>query len=820
MQSAVNQQPKLRLSLIALACHLVCVSAAYAQTTPAAVTPAAAPAKTEVIITGKKLGMGLMVTEDAPKARSTITAEELEKQRPTGNAYQALEMLPSVNSYNQDATGLFGGGLTLRGFNSDQIGATINGVPVNDSGNFAIYPQEYVDQENTCSESVTQGSTDVDSPQVGASGGNFNITTCNPDDKRRVRLVQTVGQLNLSKTFMRYDTGLWGDKRSKLFVSYSHAKADKWKGQGGAERDHIDAGFNYDWDRFNYIHATLLYNEALNNNINNLLMKEIVDPNKGYFYDYADTWGGHATPVKGTAQTDPNSTSSLFPNATSASGSLPAYYKLGTNPFKNAIFSAPSKFRLNDSLDLKVLPYMWYGFGTGGIQSRLQAENGFLDKSTNKVNAGIDLNGDGDTLDKVLVASSSVTKTYRPGMTSSLTYSVGNHEILGGFWYERARHEQTGPAVAVKANGEPVDYYLQHGQILRPDGTPFETRDYRTLSTAWQTFLQDTISVADGKGTVNIGVRLPYITRDFVNYASEGITSAANVSAGTYSIKKTYNEVLPQLGARYRITNDDQLFVSVAKNMKAPPNFVFSNVGSNVKLVNGVATLTGDVTDETSTNTDIGYRHQDNKFIFTFTVFNVNFQNRQATAFDPVTLASTYTNVGKVKNNGFEIEAGNMPVHGWSFYSSLGYQKSEIQNDMLVLDKNKVAAALPTAGKEMPASPKLKAGLSAEYQDGALWGRVTMKATSKQYGTMVNDELAPGYTTFGFDSGYTFANFGLIKRPKLNFNISNLLNKRYYNPSSTTATNAVAYGNITSTNVPRYYLGAPRFASVSLSVDF
>eukprot|EP01030_Chromulinospumella_sphaerica_P018974 gene18974-18849_t len=156
-------------------------SAAYAQTDAAPAKPA------EVIITGKKLGMGLMVTEDAPKARSTITAEELEKQRPTGNAYEALEMLPAVNSYNQDATGLFGGGLTLRGFNSDQIGATINGVPVNDSGNFAIYPQEYVDQENTCSQFVTQGSTDVDSPQVGATGGNFGINTCNPENKQRLR---------------------------------------------------------------------------------------------------------------------------------------------------------------------------------------------------------------------------------------------------------------------------------------------------------------------------------------------------------------------------------------------------------------------------------------------------------------------------------------------------------------------------------------------------------------------------------------------------------------------------------------------------------
>ena len=110
MQSAFHQQPKLRLSLIALACQLACVSLSANAQEVSATSP-----KAEVVITGKKLGMGLMVTEDAPKARSTITAEELEKQRPTGNAYEALEMLPSVNSFNHDATGLFGGGLSLRG---------------------------------------------------------------------------------------------------------------------------------------------------------------------------------------------------------------------------------------------------------------------------------------------------------------------------------------------------------------------------------------------------------------------------------------------------------------------------------------------------------------------------------------------------------------------------------------------------------------------------------------------------------------------------------------------------------------------------------
>ncbi|MBW3511270.1 TonB-dependent receptor [Janthinobacterium sp. NKUCC06_STL] len=781
------QQPKLRLSMIAVACQLACfgISTAHAQSADEA---------TKVVITAKKTGMGLMVTEDAPKARSTITAEELEKQRPTGNAYEALEMLPAVNSYNYDATGLFGGGLTLRGFNSDQIGATINGVPVNDSGSFAIYPQEYVDQENTCSQTVTQGSTDADSPQVGATGGNFGINTCNPEDKHRLRMMQTFGQLNMKKTFVRVDTGLFSDKRTKMFVSASHAEADKWKGKGGAKRDHIDAGINYDWDRFNYIHATLLYNEAMNNNINNLTLAEI---NKnGYNFDYADTFKGHLKPVKGVEQKE--------------STQSPAFYKLGINPFKNAIASATAKFRLNENLDLKVLPYIWYGYGNGGVQQRAQSEKAFYDATTGLRNSGVDLNGDGDTLDTILVANASVTKTFRPGVTASLNWSSGNHDVLGGFWYERARHQQTGPMLALSNDGISQDPWLQNGQILRPDGTPAQSRNWMSISTAYQFFLQDTISLNDDKLKINIGVRSPNVKRDFTNYGDE------NNNVKPYNLIKKYNTLLPQLGARYRITNDDQVFISVAKNVKAPPNFVFGNIGTSVKVVNGVANFVGDVKQESSWNTDIGYRHQDDKFIASVTAFFVDFKDRQATTFDPITQASSYTNVGRVSNKGLEFEIGNTPINGWAMYGSLGFNNSKIKDDML----SATNVYLPTAGKEMINTPKKKAGLSIEYQNGSFWTRVKARATGQQQASMVNDETAPGYTTFGIDGGYTFANFGYIKRPKLTFNLSNITDKQYRNPSSTTVKNTQPIAGVTTAvDTQRYYLGAPRFVSVTLSID-
>lgn len=788
-----------RLSLVAIACQLVCLSVpVHAQNAePKQNAESTESADTNrVTITGRKVGTGLMVDEDIPKARSTVTREELIKQRPTGNAYQALDLLPAVNSYNYDATGLFGGGLTLRGFNSDQIGFTVNGVPVNDSGNFAVYPQEFVDQENTCSNYVTQGSTDVDSPHVGATGGNIGITTCEPEKVRRIRAMQTFGSLDMYKSFLRYDTGLLPDGRSRFFVSASHARADKWKGPGQAERNHLDLGGRIDFDRFNYINGNVLLNSAVNNAIGNLSLAQLNQ--YGYYYDYSPTFTpGHLTPVKGTAQTE--------------TGPAPQYYKLAMSPFQNAIASVTGQFRLTENTDLKVLPYLWYGFGTGGVQQKAVSESGFL--NAGKLNGTVDLNGDGDTLDKIVMYGSSVTRTQRPGITASLTHTLDNHTLLGGFWFEQATHRQTGPIVPVDASGNPADFWLRDGNILRPDGTPYESRDWRTISTAWQFFLQDTVSLMNNKLTLNIGVRSPHVKRDFTNFANEGGSLATYTT--TYSVQQTFSDLLPQLGARYQIDNSNQLYASLAKNMKAPPNFAFAPTSNNVQFVNGVATLTGNLKEETSWNMDIGYRHQSDKLTAQIDYFNVDFKNRQANAYDPVADKSIYTNAGSVSMYGFEVEVGNKPVNGWSFYTSVSNTQSKLK-DNLVFSKTSV---MPTSGKEFALTPNWKFGLSAQYETGAFYARLKAKHTNAQWATLMNDELVPGYNVVDFDAGYQFANWGAMKKPTIRFNASNILNEQYRNPSSATVLNSKDFNGVKASTV-YYYLGAPRFVSVTLSADF
>jgi iron complex outermembrane receptor protein len=83
----------------------------------------------------------LISQEETAKARSAVNRAYMDKLNPSANAFQVIDLLPGVKTFSYDSTGLFGGGIRVRGFAGDQMGLTINGAPVNDSGNFAVYPQ-------------------------------------------------------------------------------------------------------------------------------------------------------------------------------------------------------------------------------------------------------------------------------------------------------------------------------------------------------------------------------------------------------------------------------------------------------------------------------------------------------------------------------------------------------------------------------------------------------------------------------------------------------------------------------------------------------
>lgn len=761
---------------------------------------------------GDRLGTGLMIEEDSSKAKSTVTRASMEKARASSNPYQLLELAPSVNTYNHDATGLFGGQLKVRGFNSDQLGFTINGAPVNDSGNFAVFPQEYTDTENLCEMFVTQGSADTEAPHVGASGGNVGMVTCEPSDKYRFRLAQSLGQDGFTRSFIRLDTGKVGSV--KAFISYSKSKTDKWKGFGQADRDHIDAGWALDITPDTTFTGSFLYNNAVNNNFLTVTKAEYAA--LGDTFDFSNKIPQHLKPgagaqVESTTANFGTSSIALEPRKTLA------YYDYALNPFKNYLLTTRIATKVNKDLTLSAEPYYWYGYGTGGVQQTTVAES----RDSTRLGGGVrDINGDGDTQDTIGVYRGSVTKTNRPGITFKANWAIDNHRILAGYWFERAKHQQTAPATRVDNNGNINDLWLSDtSQLLtRADGTLYQNRDWLTISQASTLFVQDTMSLMNGKLDVTAGLRLPSIKRDFTNNASEGAASGAS-----YQVTKKYSDTLPSLGLRYKIDDSIQVFGNVAKNMRAPSNFTLSGAVTSVSYVNGLPTKSAinvldTVKQETSLNVEAGVRYSGESFNASATAFNMNFKDRIARSFNPDTQTTTDYNVGGVRISGIEAEIGTKPVGGLSFYGSATLTTSKILDDY----QASKTVSLPTSGKKLPDTPSVLFGASAQYASGPYMVKLSAKHTGKSYATLINDESVPAVTTFDLAAAYRFESSTFFKNPTIRLNVSNLLDKKYLrlNAGSGSSIATTSDTSKPTGSISTYYVGAPRFASLNFSADF
>jgi iron complex outermembrane receptor protein len=511
-------------------------------------------------------------------------------------------------------------------------------------------------------------------------------------------------------------------------------------------------------------------------------------------------------PVNGTRQNE----------ATIASAN--AYYGYALNPFENYLLTAKANIQLNERMRLDFEPYFWYGYGTGGVQqtSLNEATGGTAPTAGGRIGRGLaDMNGDGDTLDTVLVYRGSVTKTNRPGVTTKLSYSLDNHKILGGIWLERARHRQTQPATTVDNAGNIADLWLKNETVLvrRADGTLYQGRDWLTVSTGKSVFIQDTMDLMNSKLQVIPSVSYRQIDRDFTNYANDTTNGGVD-----YNVQRKYSKLLPSLNASYMVNDRVQGFVGVAQNMRAPSNFELGNSVTSVTYVNGVPTASAvafrnTVKEETSTNLDLGARYRGDMFKASVTAFLVQFKNRIARGFDPIQAGTFDINVGDSTTKGLEIEGGTVPINGFSAYVSGTYTRSTIKSDL----QTGATTFAPTAGKIFPDTPKGMASASLQYANGPYLVNVAGKYTSGRWLTLVNDQSIGSFTTVDLNAAWKLPNLAgeMFKNPVIRLNVSNLFDKRYLQANSGSGSNIA----ITSANNPSVYPGQPRFTSVTFQVD-
>ncbi len=773
-------------------------------------------------------GAGYIIPEESPKERSTVTEAAIAQAAPSANVFQLMSRLPGVNAYSSDATGLFGGALSMRGFDSSEIGFTVAGVPVNDSGNYAIYPQEYVDPENLQEIDVNQGAPDADQPQGGAVGGAVSIVPQDPKDHFNLKFVQALGQLNYFKSFGRLDTGTIFDTGVKSFISYSKAETDKFKGPGKADVDHIDAAATLETDQGTKFSAYSIFNSAINSQFlsENLSQYQQYGRNLDYeraFWPFPAAGAGAQNYSTGGTGAAPAS-SNPAPYAYARTN----YYGFHVNPFNNEVASFNANVKVLDNLHVSITPYYWNGYGNGGGFSTLaetsttNAYNGYGGTGFPLYHgatpyAPADLNGDGDKLDTVAFYRPSITSTQRPGVNTEFTYQpIDWDTIKFGLDYDHSRHHQTQPFEFINPDGS-VNVWANSNLLTRPDGSLVQGRDQLTYNDTKVAFLENTLSLIDDTLKIVTGIKRQEVNRDGNNNLpvaiATGVQSIIHPSA-------TYLNYLPELQVSYRITPENMVFANLQKNARAPSNYTLYE--ADYSTIN-------DQIQETSWNLDVGYRYQTQAILASLSLFATNFQNRQlniALPSDPT--QTTDINAGTVHNRGFEAEVGTAkPLYDFNLYGSVSYTKSIIESNLPTQ-----VGYVPTAGKVYPNAPKWLVSGVFEYVPSYLPGAyfsLSPKYTSARESTLINDEKIKGFVDVDLSAGYHFEDgtFGPMHNTSVQFNVVNLLDRNYlFFGLAASSTQIAAHSIRTSTgqlyngSAPTYSVGAPRFFSVKLTTEF
>ena len=150
-------------------------------------------------------------------------------------------MVPGVNFTNSDPYGSSGGNIRIRGFDGNRISLTFDGVPLNDSGNYAIFSSQQLDPELVEQVNVGLGVTDVDSPTASAAGGTINYRTLIPTNDMGARLAARWATSAISRLFGMFNTGeltRWAPRPGFPAASPSN---DKFKGPGEINKQQYNA---------------------------------------------------------------------------------------------------------------------------------------------------------------------------------------------------------------------------------------------------------------------------------------------------------------------------------------------------------------------------------------------------------------------------------------------------------------------------------------------------------------------------------------------------------------------------------------------------
>ncbi|MFS2134725.1 TonB-dependent receptor [Duganella sp. Dugasp56] len=703
------------------------------------------------------------------KTRSSVamTKSDMQKILPGINPLKALETLPGVSFQTADPWGNNEQNLSLfvHGFSGQQLGYTMDGVPLGDQqyGNYnGLSPQRAVISENVGSVILSSGAGDLSTASTSNLGGTIETFSSDPLQGRNLAVQQTVGSYNTSRTFVRYDTGNFGNGNS-AYISGVHHEQKAWDFNGRQGGDQVNA---------KYVNQSSLGKLTL-------------------FVDYSDKIEPNedSTVHSATEKYQPYTRPFLYPNFQqalsylSATGGTPA---AEGNNYRNYY---------SDAQRTDYLTYAKFDMNIGEATTWSNQVYYHNDDGVGVVAGPIGVAGlpalfavyfPGQNLKQVFGNSGYATRTTeyainRNGWLSTVNTEFGNHKLQGGLWLEHNRSSAYRRWYALDVNNPSSPYDRPANPLITQYGSQIDNKVAQIhLQDEWR--MRDDLALQAGFKS-----SLQFADGQFPVQPAKGAIANGSLAlpVGEIITKKWF---LPQLGARWDITPQDQMFVNVQKNMR---QFVTYGGGGaspwSLASQSAFDLFKTTAKPETSITYELGMRtsHQLDLGALSavdgqVNLYHVDFKDRLLTISPTPVISSiiggnpVLANVGSVKTDGIDISGTLHFGRMFSFYDALSFNRSTY-SDNYSNGKDIVA----TAGKAVPGSPewmnKFVATLSVADTEFQLIGDYV----GKRYATYTNDLDVPSYflMSLGVSGKLPFLNGGWVKNARYRLNVSNLANR-------------------------------------------
>jgi iron complex outermembrane receptor protein len=744
----------IRLSMFVLSASLA--AAAVAQ--QPANTPAADASQLEEVV---------IFARGVARQQQQVTAEQIDYLPAGTSPLKAIEKLPGVNFQSADPFGSYEWStrIVVRGFNQNQMGFTLDGVPLGDMsyGNHnGLHISRAVPSEDVGRVSLSQGAGALGTASTSNLGGTLEFFTLDPASDFGARVDLTGGSDSTRRIFGHFDTGALGGNGPRISLSAVDGTTDKWKGSGEQQQRMYSLKAVQPIGDTGSVTAYYNYSDRAERDYHDLSF-DIIRRRGEDWDNWAPDWSAAVSAAQACA-------ASGFSNAIACDDAYWDAAGLREDSLAYVGVDLPS----DDGLSFSARVYMHQNEGQGLWGTPYVPTPGGAPLSVRTTEYDID----------------------RKGALATVGWTLGGHALEAGVWIENNDFNQARRFYPESSLAGPTQSFtsFRSDPLLTQWEYAFETK---TL----QYHLQDEFSIGE---TLKFVAGFKGMTVE-----NSATTITGPNKSGTIEAQENF---LPQLGFTWAPWEGGELFGLAARNARA---FVSANTaGPFSTSAAGFVAIRDVLKPETSDTIELGWRFRGESVEGVLAAYRIKFKDRLlAIQQGPgiVGNPSVLANVGGVSTNGFEAALNWRPMQHLAWFTSFAWNDSTFDQNYTTNGN-----VILVGGKTVPDAPEMMLKTELTYDNGMFFARADANYTDGRYYTFLNQGSVPSYTLFNASAGFRFADFAMFEELSVQAAVTNIADKFYI---STVGSNGFVNADPNGT-AQTLLRGAPRQVFVSIKAKF